>query len=266
MSAAVRGRVRAPSHCCNRRWSRARVRLSWRSSLLTRYNRLRIRASRALICFCSSLIVAASEAGRAGCCASSARAKLPNASRRRPAVRARPTRRPVLRHGRGLERSISGQDLAHERRRRRDKLIEPQRQPARRRRLASARDNEPDPAELWKLDPDMLEFVARHGLVAEGGVGQQNLIAEHAPENDEMIVTDGPDGDDDRSQTNDVIEIQIAVADPLVAAALRIALQIEQREALSDAHELRMRDVFFARNQPFGDLFFGDVIAELEIQ
>src|SRR5579875_3778289 len=162
MSAAVLGRVRAPSHCRNRRWSRARVRLSWRSSLLTRYNRLRIRASRSLICFCSSLIVAASEAGRAGCCVSSARA----------------TRRPLLRHGRGLERSISGQDLAHERRRRRDKLIELQRQPSRRRRLASARDNEADPAEFWELDPDMLEFVDRHGLIAKGGVGQQNLIAE----------------------------------------------------------------------------------------
>ena len=82
-------------------------------------------------------------------------------------------------------------------------------------------------SDLWKVDPDTFKFFNRHGSVAESGIGQEHLIANSAAVNKEMIIADRAHGDDERSEIAKVLELQIPVANSLVATAVDESLQVE---------------------------------------
>src|SRR5258708_6255112 len=140
---------------------------------------------------------------------------------------------------------ISGlvQARTRDRPRQGDEFVGARRERSGRRRLAITRHDEPDLSELWKIDPDALEFLARHGPVAVGRIGEQDLVAQDAAKDHKVIVAEGAHRHDDRGKLNEIVHIELAVADTLLAAAIHEQLHVEQRKPLPDTYEFGIFDV-----------------------
>lgn len=121
-------------------------------------------------------------------------------------------------------------------------------------------------AELRKLQPFVLKTPTAKRAVAISGIGTEHRPTHLPAKDDEVIVAARVDRNDDRRSLQQVVILHATEADALIATAIDIAFEVEQRKPLTDAHQLRRLDVFRPIDQLDRNLALGQALAVLVVE